>query len=476
MACLDGPVGDRLSELPDEARQGPAFESTCQAVAVLAAAGLRYMGGAAPVVRCVRRLVAALLPAGEEEDEEGEEEGEEKGEEGVEEEEEGGEEMEEQEGEGEAEEAEAEEEEEAAMGEPGKECPSSDADTDMEPEGNGDESDADEDALMGAEEEEVPEPAAVPRVSGGLAGGPGGPGVPEGRDFTSELHQPALPLLPSLPCAAAAAAASFMLQQLVGHPLFSGLQASTSAEGGSSGSRSFSAPLPPFAARLATPLPSVLDLVVPPHPLAADLAPAQQWRQRLASSAGGTPTGNTSPDGTPSLAQAQQSSCPEQLSTTGGSAASPFLSSAAAGPPLSSAAAAGSLDLELLLLLESLLDMRRAFDATAPSEGGMAAASPFSTWPGASGSSEDATSLGALLRLLQCSYGATLSSEDRACLRIMFTLDALLQGKQALGGSLGRAGGQENNVQLGSASRPVWRLSRNLTNTGLSCRWRGSRL
>jgi hypothetical protein len=39
---------------------------------------------------------------------------------------------------------------------------------------------------------------------------------------------------------------------------------------------------------------------------------------------------------------------------------------------------------------------------------------------------EDVRALGALLQLLQPSYGGTLSGEERACLRLMLLLDALI--------------------------------------------------
>jgi hypothetical protein len=72
----------------------------------------------------------------------------------------------------------------------------------------------------------------------------------------------------------------------------------------------------------------------------------------------------------------------------------------------------GSLIVESLLLLETVIDARRAF-----------VPSLLSPWP----QSTDLSSLHSLLRRLQCSYGATLCAEDRVCLRLMTTLDALIQ-------------------------------------------------
>lgn len=74
----------------------------------------------------------------------------------------------------------------------------------------------------------------------------------------------------------------------------------------------------------------------------------------------------------------------------------------------------GSLVLESLLLLETVVDAQRAF---APS---------LSTrpWPE---SAADVSSLHSLLRMLQCSYSATMSVEDGTCLRLMTKFDALIQ-------------------------------------------------
>ena len=403
--CLDGMVGDRLSELPDDQRKGEMFESVCRSVALLASCALEHMGEDVHVARCTRRLVASLLPAGEvEEDEDKEEDdaqddaereadiGDESDAEMNNEETNVAEDMDEDvAGEGSASEdggpsddADATtainvgsfEEEEAGEGEEVEEAGDQD-EVDEEACSEKDSPESDEAECISSEDsvEEISDDPKDPRPSQTLH--PLSEAMVE--NDSPDPSQPALPMLPRQPCPAAAAAASFMLQCLVRHPVFQQTAASDSFS-------SFAAPLPPFAARLGTPLPSLLDLVeLPPHPPAQD----------------GNPVSPLPPSA--------------KLSTS---------SSSIHGVP--------SLRLELLLLLESLIDMRRAFDASSDNDDAEAA-TPSVQWPwrtseGAGGTDEEVSGLRALLRLLQCSYGASLSSEDRACLRVMLLLDVLLQG------------------------------------------------
>ena len=373
--CLDGPVGELLSALSDAAREGDGFSAICRSVVSLAATAVQASGHNAIVMKCVRRLVASLLPAGDEEEdscEEGDEddyEAEGDGEEGDpissnEEEADSDpipeghqlsdEELEREEKEEEGYEQEEEEEgEEVALDDEAEMQINSALESDLD---EGEQEDCGEMGEQEDEEMNVLEPECSP--SAPLSNVKRSHSAMPPLDFTEELAQPALPLLPSVPNRFAAASASFLLQCLVQHPLFSEMRGEHL-----DGPVSFAAPLPDFVSRMATPIASVLDLVV--------VSPGALRKEE-----------------------------------------SVFLSSAVVPPP--------SLHLELLLLLETLVDMRRAFHGT----GGGEYASD--DWPRGGDGSED-RSLLALLRLLQCLYGATLSPEDRACVRIMFNIDALLQ-------------------------------------------------
>ena len=420
--CLDGMVGDRLLELPDDQRKGEMFESVCLSVALLASCALEHMGEDVHVARCTRRLVASLLPAGEvglleeeEEDDAGDDDDERAAD--------TGDESDAEMGDEEAKIA-VDVDEDGAYEDCASEDggPSDDADATTainvgsfekgmeeqagegeEGEEAGDQDEVDEEACS---EVDVPESDEAECVSSedseDISDDPERDLRPSqtldldteamAEDNAPDLSQPALPMLPRQPCPAAAATASYMLQCLVRHPVFQQTAASDSIS-------SFAAPLPPFAARLGTPLPSLLDLVeLLPHPPAQD----------------GNPASPLPPSAEPSTSS----------------------SSAQGGPT--------SLRLELLLLLESLIDMRRAFDASgSDNDDDVTAAAPSSQWPwgirdkGANGANEEVSGLRALLRLLQCSYGASLSLEDRSCLRVMLLLDALLQGPPNGEGGLG---------------------------------------
>ncbi|GIL95206.1 hypothetical protein Vretimale_1288, partial [Volvox reticuliferus] len=61
-SCLDGCVGDLLADMPDDARGGSAFAALCRMVQPLAIATAVHAAGDPAALRCLRRLLAALLP------------------------------------------------------------------------------------------------------------------------------------------------------------------------------------------------------------------------------------------------------------------------------------------------------------------------------------------------------------------------------------------------------------------------------
>ncbi|GAX77400.1 hypothetical protein CEUSTIGMA_g4846.t1 [Chlamydomonas eustigma] len=465
---LDGPVGDLVSELKDADRTGDAFTAACRAAATLGASVLQYAGGTAVLVRCVRRLVAALLPAGSEDVAESEGEIKEEEEEVEEEEEEevaldvdvngqddvmdsedmlsddvdsqhdGDEEfpvdkegLEEvvQDSEEVFEDSEAKSidslDNDGMVGEvsgmEGSEM--SEEEDQMEVEGINEESGDEDEGLNNTDEEEAKDP-----VNSGDAppAGRASPKMQQQRllheepvqDFSVELSQPALPDIPHIPNPAVAACSSWLLQHLIKYsPLFNShptdqlssltsqpttntADSSHAVDGPAGpshteepsmshhGTATFAAPLPACVAQLATPIHSALDAIstsASSHGISAPPSATASSKGRL-------------PNEVIHGSQLGWLDC-----------------------------TADSLNLELLLLLESLIDTRRAFDSPdckttleVPESGGTTG-----SWP--EPGTTDAASLEALLRLLQCCYGASLSPEDRACLRIMFTLDVLLQ-------------------------------------------------
>ncbi|KAG2499734.1 hypothetical protein HYH03_002667 [Edaphochlamys debaryana] len=62
-ATLDGAVGDLLADTPDDLRASATFASAAEAAAPLVAATVAAAASDPAAVRCVRRLLAALLPA-----------------------------------------------------------------------------------------------------------------------------------------------------------------------------------------------------------------------------------------------------------------------------------------------------------------------------------------------------------------------------------------------------------------------------
>ncbi|GIL58550.1 hypothetical protein Vafri_13493, partial [Volvox africanus] len=61
-SCLDGCVGDLLADMSNDARGGPAFTALCRVVQPLATATAVHAAGDPAALRCLRRLLAALLP------------------------------------------------------------------------------------------------------------------------------------------------------------------------------------------------------------------------------------------------------------------------------------------------------------------------------------------------------------------------------------------------------------------------------
>ena len=474
MECLDGPLGDRLSALSVTSRQLPEFGQACESVEGLLAAVLKHAAAQGGLMRCVRRLVAALLPV-EEEEEEGEEEAEEGEEEGEEEEEEetsdgldameAGEDKEEEEAqpkgdamdEGSAEgEDEEESESSGSEGEEGQEAVARNAGDnvgkddgaggDAEGEGEasedveGEGSDMDKDLAGEVGDGDAGAPCKV--AAGGAGGKTQAAAAAEGlRQQEAELRQAALAELPRVSNPAARAATLLMLQQVAQHPLLHHL-----AAGAGQADAGCGAPLPEYASQVAVPLTSVLELVA---------TTAQDGEQAAAEGAGSAATPGPGDSG---YGGGWGSGWNGSGSNgAAGVDADRAGSSGAAAVQAGLAGGGGEADpaVELLLLLEGLLNMCRSLADTHPTshthtratadpeedeetegggaEGAAAVASQGDAhWPAPR--SSDAEGLAAMLRLLQCCYGATCSARDQACLRLLFTLDALLQGARAVGG------------------------------------------
>ena len=412
LACVDGCLGDLLADTPDHLRRTPAFAAVCAAVQPLAAATVRHAAADPAALRCLRRLLAALLPlaAAPEEEAEGGDEGSES--DGGEEEgghEAAGEEMElsgsEEEGEEGEEEEKGEEEEEEEEGEEGEEEEEDGTEADEEAHelrgaqhatGAGEAEGEVEDEGWDEGEELLAEVAGADDVEEQEEEDAGEAEVVEVEVVAPAAAETeaAAPLQLSygiVPNPGAAAAAGAMLEALVtSRHLLATFSNAAAAGGGASinASGSEAAALPAALERLPLPLVSLL--------------PLGELQDTAAAAATASPP--TSPDAAAAVREAVR--------------------------------------LETATLLETLLDMRLSYDwydeygmrhpQAAHSGEGMeqedaadeaaaaAAAGPF----GRSGSGERRV-LGALAVLLQCGYGGGLAGGDRAVLRVLLRLDEL---------------------------------------------------
>ncbi|KXZ49469.1 hypothetical protein GPECTOR_21g695 [Gonium pectorale] len=474
-ACLDGCLGDLLADAPDSLRAGPAFAAVVRSAQPLAAATAAHAAGDPTALRCLRRLLAAMLPqavgtagevGGEEEAEVEEEAGGEKDEGGakvadataeglVDGDVSSGSEEGEEEGEGEEELPPGAEREEAMSGSEATEgSGEGSSEDDVEGEASdggspdatedgasGDEMEADEDGDPGAEEpegeseseslrsgnegsEDAPESDSASQASGDVGEVEGAATAAAGDgDVEMEDADGAAPLLVCgvVPNAVAAAAAGAMLERVITSEALPRVFAPLAE-----------ADLPPALARLPLPLVSLLSLGDATEAAQAPVAP----------SACGSSTMEDEVEGPASAA------------------ASDAAEAASAGPGTARQEAARR---ELATLLETLVDLRLAFDphgaaggATRQGAGGEAPAdsdvesdSDAAMEDGSGGgggrpfghAAAERSVLGALLQLLQCAYGASLRGSDRALLRVLLRLDCILCAAEAAEEDEGGDGG-----------------------------------
>eukprot|EP00798_Chlamydomonas_sp_ICE-L_P000062 gene62-12882_t len=212
-----------------------------------------------------------------------------------------------------------------------------------------------------------------------------------GGDGTSPIELlkqlPALAQLPVVTNRTASTAASKMLVSLLSSASFLAAMEETYPSGAAPQAGPMLPELPPHVARISPPLQSIFQLVALPHPT----------------------TSGQSSSGMVSILQLV--AMPNPTASGQGSSTMVERSGPAAQP--------GSLRVEIIQLLEGLVDLRRTFDSEDLAEAALGASWPL---PGSS----DVTTLWGVLQMLQCSYGASMSLEDRATLRVMTMLDVLL--------------------------------------------------
>ncbi|EFJ52598.1 hypothetical protein VOLCADRAFT_86859 [Volvox carteri f. nagariensis] len=314
--CLDGSVGDLLADLPDSAREGPAFAAICRTVQPLATATAVHAASDRAALRCLRRVLAALLP-------------------------------------------------QAAAG------------------GNGDGGDAAAATAPAKDTDKDVEMEAADTETDDENGKRMQEGVSE--DDVDDVGADAM-LLPYglVPNAVAAAAAGEMLESFITTPALLTMFAPPATAAAAP-------PPPPALARLPLPLVSLLSV--------GDVAGA----------------GGLTAVPRQDAAQTDTDEC-------------------------RTAAAVEALRTEFATLLETLLDLRLAYDtydqhgrhcgkagAGNRSDGAAAAAAAAAATAAAFGhGAAERTVLEALLQLLQCAYGASLRESDRAVLRVLLRLDELL--------------------------------------------------
>ncbi len=408
LSLVDGAVGDLLADLPDSLRATPAFEAACRAVLPLAAATARHAGTDAAALRLLRRLAASLLPQAAAAGGEGE-------------------------GAGGAEEKEEEQDEEAGDGEGDTE-----EGTEVEEEEHGSSGDEDEDMVDGMGLEGV---GGSGDDEGGRDGAVASDDEAETEDEEDKEEEGAgADPDEEMEHAEAGSEPGKEEEEEVEQEEEDTGDGDEEAEGDVEGQRQEKEEEDVEAYR-------ALTWGVVPHAgvaaaagrlleavLASEVLPVV-----FAVAGGGSGGGEQGSGGGAGLGvPAAVARLPLPLvSVLAVGEAVEGTATAGAGVYGRGADAADAVRCEFATLLETLIDMRVAYDTAGGGTEGRFG-----------GTAAERTVLSALLRLLQCAYGGSLRDGDRAVLRVLLRLDELLGGEGVVAGEDGEDEGEEAGAVL----------------------------